>query len=93
LRLARAKNRNADSVGSVTPGNPEWRKNMNDNQFEALLDALKDIGAELMFIRDELSGLRDIYGQANGFESLDEQTERIVEAMRNGKPSDDTDDK
>jgi hypothetical protein len=65
---------------------------MNDNQFEALLDALKDIGAELMFIRDELSGLRDIYGQANGFESLDEQTERIVDALKNGKPSDDTDD-
>jgi hypothetical protein len=70
---------------------------MNDNQFEALLDALKDIGAELMFIRDELTSLRDIYGQVNGFESLDEQTDvevvgRIVDALKNGKPSDDTDD-
>jgi len=39
----------------------EGRTTMNDKQFDALLDALLRISEELMILRDEVTGLRDIY--------------------------------
>jgi hypothetical protein len=55
--------------------------NMNDAQFDALLAVLKDIAEEMMFIREEISGFRDIYGQSHGFESDSEYCERIVGSL------------
>ena len=60
---------------------------MNDNQFEALLETMKNIAEELMFIRDEITGLRDLYGQVHGFESDGECIERIIKSF----DGDDTD--
>jgi hypothetical protein len=51
---------------------------MNENQFEALLAVFSEMAEELMFIRDELTGLRNLYAQANGFETDDEYTERLM---------------
>lgn len=58
---------------------------MNDAQFDALLAVLRDIADELMFVRDEISGLRDIYGQAHGFESDAECDERLGRLFKDEK--------
>ena len=55
---------------------------MNDKQFEALLDVFKDIAQEMMFLRDEVTALRDLYGQVHGFESDLEQSERIHQIIK-----------
>lgn len=60
-------------------------KMMNDNQFEALIGVLRDISDEIMFLRDEVSGLRDIYGQVHGFESDLERDERIERIFKDEK--------
>ena len=54
---------------------------MNDNQFDALLAVFRDMADELMFIRDEISELRNIYGQVHGFESDAERDERIEKML------------
>lgn len=64
---------------------------MNDAQFDALLAALHGIEEELMLLRDEVSEFRDIFGQANGFESDIELHDRIEKALRDGTIFDDPD--
>jgi hypothetical protein len=54
---------------------------MNDNQFDALLAVFKEMAEELLFIRDELTGLRNLYAQNHGFETDDEYTERLMESF------------
>ena len=54
---------------------------MNDKQFEALLAVFRDIADEIMFIRDEVTELRNLYGQVNGFESDAEREERIEKML------------
>lgn len=57
---------------------------MNDNQFDALLDALLRISEELMILRDEVTGLRDIYAMAHDIETSDEQDARVRQAIKDG---------
>ena len=57
---------------------------MNDKQFDALLDALSSIAGELMILRDEVTGLRDVYAIAHGIETSDEQDTRVEQMTKDG---------
>ena len=57
---------------------------MNDNQFDALHDALLRISEELMILRDEVTGLRDVYAIAHGIETSDEQDSRVRQMTKDG---------
>lgn len=57
---------------------------MNDKQFDALIDALLRISEELMILRDEVTGLRDIYAIAHGIETSDEQDSRVRQMIKDG---------
>lgn len=57
---------------------------MNDTQFDALHDALLRISEELMILRDEVTGLRDVYAIAHGIETSDEQDSRVRQMTKDG---------
>jgi hypothetical protein len=68
---------------------------MNDQQFGALLAALKEltgaiqdgadlIQSELMLVRDEISGVRDVFAIAHGVESNKEWDDRVSEGISDG---------
>lgn len=68
---------------------------MNENQFDALLAALKEltvavqdgadlIQSELMLVRDEIAGVRDVYAIAHGIESNEEWEERVSKGIKDG---------
>ena len=57
---------------------------MNDKQFDALLDALLRISEELMILRDEVTGLRDVYSIAHGIETSQEQDYRVEQMTKDG---------
>lgn len=60
-------------------------KTMNDQQFNAFMSVFQNIADELLFVRDEISELRNLYAQVNGFESDAERDERIKKLMEEGK--------
>lgn len=57
---------------------------MNDKQFDALVGVLSGIADELMILRDEITGLRDVYAIAHGIETSDEQAARVRQALKDG---------